>query len=63
MIFRMMHFRPGKRVSYDGYEHIVDHVILSGIDLLVKLQQVKDPVNSERLYCEPTEFTTERYDR
>lgn len=56
----MMHFRPGKKVSYDCYEHIVEHVVLRGIDLFIKLQNVNAPVNAERLYCEPTEFLLER---
>ena len=56
----MMHFKPGTTVSYDGYEHIVDHVVLRGIDLYVKLKNISNPVNAEQLYCTPTEFLLER---
>jgi len=57
---RMMHFTPGKEVSYNGYCYIVEYVTLRGPALLIKLQNLREPVDAVQLYCKPTEFTTER---
>ena len=56
----MMHFTPGKEVSYNGLGYTVEYVSLRGFDLFVKLVNMREPINATQLYCEPTEFTTER---
>jgi len=58
--YRMKHFTPGKEVWYNGYYYPVDHVLVRGMDLYVRLEGILEPVHSNALQCEPTKFTLKR---
>lgn len=57
---RLALFKPGTKVLYQGQQCTVSHVTVRRSLLLVKLDEIHDPVNSEKLYVEPTCLTLQR---
>lgn len=57
---RISLFKPGTRVSYQGQYCTVSYVTVRRGLLLVKLDEIHEPVDSGRLYVEPTCLTLKR---
>lgn len=56
VILRIRLFKPGKLVSYNGRQFMVDHVRISGKKLTIFLQGLKDGIDPDYIHCEPTEL-------
>lgn len=53
-------FKPGTKVSYQGQYCTVSYVTVRRGLLLVKLDEIHEPVDSDKLYLEPTCLTLKR---
>ena len=53
-------FKNGTTVMYNGSIYVVNHVIIRGFDLFVKLYNHKYDVNANELQCEITSIKLER---
>ncbi len=53
-------FTYGTIVKYQGREHMVDHVTISGYDLYVHLSDMQHSILSTELECPYTEILLER---
>lgn len=49
-------FTKGKNVQFMGRSHAIDHIVLSGGQLLVYLEGLDRPVLSDRIEITPTAF-------
>ena len=57
---RMRVYSSGKEVEYQGRFYRVEYVHLRGMDLLVKLDGIREQIDARHLACEPTVFKTSR---
>ncbi len=53
-------YRPGTRVSYQGRDYTVGHVVISRSVLQVYLQELGSSVNAEKLQVSPTRLVLQR---
>ena len=53
-------YRPGSRVSYQGRDYTVGHVVISRSVLQVYLQELGNSVDAEKLQVSPTRMVLQR---
>ncbi len=53
-------YRPGTRVSYQGRDYTVGHVVISRSVLQVYLQELGSSVDAEKLQVSPTRLVLQR---
>jgi hypothetical protein len=53
-------YRPGSRVSYQGRDYTVGHVVISRSVLQVYLQELGNSVDAEKLQVSPTRMVLHR---
>ena len=55
--FELIIYKKGISVWHNNKRHIIDYPKVTGIDVVVFLKDIKEPVNSNELYgIEPTKF-------
>lgn len=54
-------FKPGVRVVYNNQSCTVHHVMLSRGKIMVKLNELQEPVESTKLELSPTRLSLQRH--
>lgn len=55
--FRLPIYTKGKQVTFQGSLCTIENILISRYRILIKLKEHPNAVDSDRVSCEPTEFS------